>query len=538
MRAAIYARYSSDLQSETSIDDQVRLCRERAEREGWQIVEVFTDYAISGGSLNNRPSMLSLLGQGKQQRFDVVIAEALDRISRDQEDIAGIYKRLSHADIQIHTLSEGDINELHIGLKGTMNALFLKDLADKIRRGQKGRTIKGKASCSVAYGYDVVKELNADGEIERGQRRINPVQAEVIRRIFNDYSSGISPRAIAKKLNGENIPAPRGGQWNASTINGNRKRRDGILWNELYIGRLIYNRQTFVKDPESGKRIPRPNPESDWVVVEVPELRIVEQETWQRVRDIKAKHADHKAHLHRRPKHLLSGIIKCGVCGGSYTVIGEDRFGCTTRREKGTCSNNKTISASKLEKHILYGIKEQMLAPELIQEFADEFRREFKSLQEIITKNNKKLASSAKKLDMRIEHIVNAIENGADFEPLKKRLQGLEQERLTAQSSAPEVDKSILKQIDPDLADIYQQKVTNLELALNQNTEVRQEAVPLLRALIDKVVLHPGEKRGELTVEMHGQMAAIANLNFQKKEGEVGVKVVAEEGLEPPTRGL
>ena len=101
MRAVIYARYSSDLQSQTSIDDQVRLSRERAECDGMTVSDIFTDYAISGGSLSNRPGMLSLLDAAKRGTFDVVFAEALDRISRDQEDIAAIYKRLSHADVRI-----------------------------------------------------------------------------------------------------------------------------------------------------------------------------------------------------------------------------------------------------------------------------------------------------------------------------------------------------------------------------------------------------------------------------------------------------
>src|SRR5262249_10569079 len=93
------------------------------------------------------------------------------------------------------------------------------------------------------YGYDVLYELGPGGEPERGKRRVTPEQPTVLRRICKTYTDGPSPRAIAAQLNAEQIPAPRGGQWNASTINGNRRRRDGILWNELYIGRLIYNRQ-------------------------------------------------------------------------------------------------------------------------------------------------------------------------------------------------------------------------------------------------------------------------------------------------------
>src|SRR6185295_2526243 len=141
MKAVIYARYSSDLQSEASIDDQVRVCRERATDMGLEIVGVFSDAAISGSRMHDRPGMHSLLDRARNQpgSFQFVVAEALDRISRDQEDMAGLYKRLAHLDIGIFTLSEGAINELHVGLKGTMNALFIKDLASKVRRGQRGR---------------------------------------------------------------------------------------------------------------------------------------------------------------------------------------------------------------------------------------------------------------------------------------------------------------------------------------------------------------------------------------------------------------
>ena len=134
-RAAYYARYSSDNQRAASIEDQLRPCRERGEREGWQVVENYTDAAISGASMILRPGIKTLLADAQDGRFDVVLAEALDRLSRDQEDIAALFKRLRFADVRIVTLSEGTLDELHVGLKGTMNALFLRDLAAKIRRG-------------------------------------------------------------------------------------------------------------------------------------------------------------------------------------------------------------------------------------------------------------------------------------------------------------------------------------------------------------------------------------------------------------------
>src|SRR5277367_2435373 len=126
------------MQRDASIEDQVRLCRQRIEREGWQYLQAYTDRAQSGASAL-RPAYQQLLEDAHRGEFEIVIAEALDRLSRDQEDVAGLFKRLCFAGVRLVTLAEGEISELHVGLKGTMNALFLKDLADKTRRGLEGR---------------------------------------------------------------------------------------------------------------------------------------------------------------------------------------------------------------------------------------------------------------------------------------------------------------------------------------------------------------------------------------------------------------
>jgi site-specific DNA recombinase len=144
MRAVIYARYSSDKQSDRSIEDQVRLCRERIAVDGHTVAEVYSDHAISGATLL-RPGIQAVIEDASRGKFDLVYAEALDRLSRDQEDMAGFFKRMRHADVRIITLGEGEISELHVGLKGTMNALFLADLAHKTRRGLRGRVEAGRS---------------------------------------------------------------------------------------------------------------------------------------------------------------------------------------------------------------------------------------------------------------------------------------------------------------------------------------------------------------------------------------------------------
>jgi site-specific DNA recombinase len=149
-RAAIYARYSSDLQSSASIEDQVRECQARAVQLGFEIVETYADAAISGSHLLNRPAINSLLRDAARGAFDVVLAEALDRLSRNLGDIAKLFEKLTHYGVRIVTIAEGEITELHVGLKGTMNALFLKDMAAKVRRGQRGRIEAGKATAGLA----------------------------------------------------------------------------------------------------------------------------------------------------------------------------------------------------------------------------------------------------------------------------------------------------------------------------------------------------------------------------------------------------
>jgi len=169
----------------------------------------------------------------------VVVAEALDRPSRDQEDIASAFKLLSFANVRIMTLAEGKISELHVGLKGTMNALYLKDLAQKTRRGLEGRVQQGKSGGGLCYGYEVVQERGPVGTLLSGERRIIEAEAQVVRRIFEAFASGQSPKAIALALNRDGVPGPRNRPWSPSTIYGHWRRETGILNNELYIGRLV-----------------------------------------------------------------------------------------------------------------------------------------------------------------------------------------------------------------------------------------------------------------------------------------------------------
>jgi DNA invertase Pin-like site-specific DNA recombinase len=207
LRAAIYARYSTDMQSAASITDQVRICRRLAEERGWQ---VFADEAVSGAT-HLRPGFQAMQQAAIAGRFDVLVAEALDRLSRDQEHIAGLHKRMRFLGVEIFTKAEGEITELHIGLGGTMSAIFLRQLAQKTHRGLEGRVKQGKSAGGISYGYRLDRQPLPDGTHTTGDRVIDPAEAAIVLRIFTEYDRGRSARAIAIGLNRDGIPAPRSG---------------------------------------------------------------------------------------------------------------------------------------------------------------------------------------------------------------------------------------------------------------------------------------------------------------------------------------
>ena len=546
MKIAIYARYSSDSQRDASIADQFRMCRLHAEKQGWTIVEEYSDHAVSGSSMIQRAGIQALIMDSSRGRFDLVMAEALDRISRDQEDIAGIYKRMRYADVKMLTLSEGEISELHVGLKGTMNALFLKDLADKTRRGQRGRVEAGKSGGGNSYGYDVVKRFDANGEPIRGDRTINEAQAEVVRRIFRDYAAGKSAKTIAFALNKAGIAAPSGGDWGFSTINGNPKRGNGILNNEMYVGKIVWNRQRFVKDPDTGKRQARPNPESDWVVQEAPELRILDDDLWKAVKARQGENrterdesgvADiRKMNYRRRPRYLFSGLTRCACCGGGYSAISATLIGCSTARNKGTCDNRVNIRREELEARVLNALRTRLVDPELFARFCEVFTQEMNRLRMEGRAGIAAAEAEVARIDRELDTLLNLILKGGAADAINAKMVLLEARKKELALFLAEAEEPP-PLLHPSMALQYRNRVQQLYEALqDEEEETRIEAADILRSLVDRILLTPVE--GKVEIDVQGDLAGILMISAQKKNPAWGrggsqVKMVAGAGFEP-----
>ena len=164
-RATIYARFSSDRQRDRSIDDQVALCHALAARNSWRVIEVYTDYAVSGSTVHRRPEFSRMLADAADGQFDVVIAEDIDRLARGEGDAPKLRQQLEFIGVELHTCTDGRITKLHAGLKGLMSSLFLDNLIAHTKRGMAGVVRDGRHPGGKVYGYRTIEGCRGELEI-------------------------------------------------------------------------------------------------------------------------------------------------------------------------------------------------------------------------------------------------------------------------------------------------------------------------------------------------------------------------------------
>ena len=518
----IYARYSTDMQREASIEDQARVCERLIKDRDWQTYRVYSDQGISG-STHLRPGYQNLLEDARNGRFEIVVAESLDRISRDQEHIAGFHKIMQFLGIRVFTVSEGLISELHIGLKGTMSALFLKDLADKTRRGLEGRVRQGRSGGGKSYGYRVVK-----GD-ERGAREIIPEQAETVQRIFSEFAAGMSPNQIAHGLNNDQIPGPSGQLWRDTTIRGHIKRGTGILNNELYIGRLVWNRQRYVKNPVTGKRVSRRNSVDNEIVHAVPHLRIINDTLWQSVKARqkaiwKVTDADIKPDKtppywsQRRAAHILSERAFCSQCGGSIVSVEKDYLACSNARKLKSCLQNRSIRRPALDAVVIDLLKNRLMQSSAVGEFIAAYNNEIKTQQVHVTKQKAKLEKHLRDIELMLAGLYDAIADGLRGAGLQSKLDTLENEKSELLKTL-ESPTSATVSLHPALADLYKQKINQLADVL-KDPKIRIQATLLIRELIERVDLDYNENSWDISIK--GEISALVSLAQNAKSPPKG----------------
>ena len=508
-RTAIYARYSSPRQKPTSIDDQLRDCVKYVVDHSGSVHAEYSDARKSGGtSIYFRSGIQSLINDCRVGHYSAVCAESLDRITRNQRDIADFYQQLTYLGVMIVTLEEGIITPLHVGLKGTMNAMFLQSLSEKTRRGQRGAIKRGRMMSRPPFGYRSANRIE-DGRVERGLREIDPDQAAIVRRIFKLYANGSSAKAITDLLNAEGVPPPRGGtKWRHTVLVG-MNARSTILSNRIYIGETIYGASESSRDPTTGRTVYRPRPEEHWVIYRNPELRIIDDETWNIVQDrmlATSKPRTPPPGLPSLPKGAkpLTPRLQCAHCDGRINSLSSERWACTKSRARKGC-RARTFVLRDLEtlvaKRLTQWIARRRKWDSVVGQALAELGRRRGDLQERIDRNR-----------LHTRRLIEVIKTVEEPPPtIVQDIAALDREHATLLAELSEATATLLPapQSD-DLKPILLAKAVALrEATENPHPYTRLRAAFELSELLDAVKLSAGDDPGKPRMRIQPNVLAL-----------------------------
>lgn len=527
MRVAIYARYSSDNQRKVSLDDQIRQCKEFAEKESFQIDEthIYKDGAISG-AIEDRPELKKLEAAAKTQQFDVILVDDLSRLSRDSAYMSTFLKRLDYWGITLCSVTEGvrtsdKSAKFMIGVKSLMNEEFLVDLGRKTRRGQTGQIHRGYIASSLGYGYrtEKVGELRYDNN---GRARavgskgvIDHQEAEIIRRVFQEYASGKSITAIVKDLNAKDIPTHSGNKprnkikniqssirntksfsWNTSTVS-------RILKNEKYIGHYVWGKNKYVRNPETQKKEKVLLPENDWLRADMEELRIVDQDLWEKVQERikesdgvfpkkqkKAYNRGNGSYVDKYPPQLLSGNLECSNCGGSIgSVTGNHGgyYGCL-KHPKGACSNDTRVRREILEEFFIHTLFSNYLIPGSLEKIGEQIKLKMREHFSHLPKNIQKQERNLRDLTKKRNRFIDLIGRGQAPDSIVAEIARLDQLIKEAELDIERAEEAAQGVPDAPSINWITEQVKNLKKLLEQNTE---QSALMVRKLFGKIILEP-----------------------------------------------
>jgi DNA invertase Pin-like site-specific DNA recombinase len=449
MKAALYARFSTEKQSEASIEDQFRVCERIAEREGFDIAARFSDAAISGGT-SSRPGYQSLLRAARRREIDVIVAEDSSRLWRELSEQWRALKELQ--DLGVHVVGHGldtrrEESKILLAVSGAMAEAYRDEIARRTRRGLEGRALAGEATGGKAYGYIAARD-SGTGRIE-----VNSVEGDVVRRIFELYAVGTAPRSIAATLNAEGVPSPgsswkrtvrRKSGWLASAIHGDVTRGSGILNNRRYVGIVTWGRAAWKRGAaDSSRRRMRMNGKALHEAMDE-RLRIVPQELWERVKARQALQSKTIGKLVRgglrkraggagRPgKYLFTGLLACDVCGASFVLRNRDYYACASHWNGAACSNGINVSRQLVQNVLIAGIRSDLQDEEVLDEIERRVRAALRK-----SKPQSDHGDRIRELGREIENLTDAIASGMlkHSPALATRLQTAEKELARLQQS-------------------------------------------------------------------------------------------------------
>lgn len=511
MKAAIYARFSTDRQSESSIADQFRVCTEYADRVGLSIGEQFEDQGISGAAIGNRPGVQQMLAAAQSGRFGALLVMDLTRLSRSQADLNKMIDRLVARGIRVVGVQDGydsarKGHKLQAGLSGIIGEAFREMVRDKTHAALASRARDRRPTGGKCYGY-------RNGEIDQHE-------AAIVREVFEQFSQGESCRTIAARLNARGVPSP-GSTW------ARRERRcsgwmgsaiRAMLRNERYKGTVHWNVSEWVKDPDSGKRLRRSRPRSEWITHQVEALRIVDNELFRRAQRRTRLGDDGRMRSGGRPRYLFSGLLTCAECGAHYTIASKHSYACSSYINGKACANNIRVRRDQVEKVLLAPIRDELLASDRVERMAREMQRDCAARTKILFEQAVASPRELLELDARLKRLrarVVAGDPDMTADELQAAIERAEAKRGELLSAAPSAKCAATIMVAlPRAADLYRRQI---DAGLHGRPRDAAAARVLLRELFGGKV--PLKRQGG---ELWAQIALRPEALLRRAEGTDG----------------
>ena len=537
VRCATYARYSSDQQRPTSIEDQVRNCQEGVALKGWQILEEyeFSDQAVTG-TARDRVGFQALLDRALVDNppFDYVVVDDTSRLSRDVVVSVETLRRLKFHGVHVYAVAQNldsardDAEDFFI-MHAMMDARYVREIGPKTHRGLTGQALKGWSTGGKLLGYATKPifdgRTDAHGiAIPAGyDYLVDQDEAKIVRQIFRLYAEeGLGLHCIAILLNREGVPNPRAGAkndsggWSHTTVR-------AILRNERYTGNFVWNKTEWRRVPGGKKRRCVPRPPEQWRVASRPDLEIIDPILWSKTQD-RIKHVE--AAFGQRNKgrfvkpanraaagslYLLSGLLRCGVCGGNMSVTGGGkdgrRYACSRHSAMGStvCANSLSIKTTVADQVIATEIRERLATSAKLEEAAEIIREELAAALEDIPDRESEIGDALAKVDNEIGNFVRAIAGGIDASSVAEALKAAEAKRDGLRDELAKV------QATPKPADIVLHPnaalnlIENLTQAFTLDVPAAREA---LRHYVGTITMRPMMQNGIKTYVAEGTIDA------------------------------
>lgn len=515
IRAAVYARFSSDNQREESIDAQLRAMNDYAEKNNVVIVSQFIDKAKSA-TTDNRPEFQRMIKESGTKAFDVVLVHKLDRFARNRQDSIGYRLELKRHGVSLISILEylDENSPESVILESVLEAMaeyYSLNLAREVNKGLKETALKGQHTGGhPPLGYDV----------DPATRKliINDREEPVVQLIFQRTIEGIGYNVIIDELNNKGYLTKVGKPFSKNSLY-------SILSNEKYMGTFIFNKCSS-KDCDGKRNTHKHKHEDEIIRIEDAIPPIISKEDFQAVRS-KMKNRKKTSSNRAIETYLLTGKMFCGTCGGAYVgsrrFSGRDKrlhvsYNCNIRyRQRSACCSNKEVRREYIEGYVFEKLSDYVFNENLIPLITKEYNNYLKYQNREVLQQKRHLEKQIASLDRDIENVINLLTKVAS-DALIAKLNTLENEKAIVTSRLTQIYNTI-----------RDDNVNAEEIASafrKARTMLQDGSLPFLKKIIElyvqRIVVHPDRVDVYLTFQPSLQ---IPFEEIQKKEAEERVEM-------------